>query len=272
MGRLCDRVWRRVVELILLAGDTEDDGRLPPVEDIAWRLRCDLDQLRQDMSDLAAAGIVGKAADGSWFVVNFTKRQGAESSTERSRRFRKQRRIDQFSEAETDQETPPEHTRDSTETDTQRECNEGATKRPADVDIDVEVDVEVDVEEMGTENNDATASPATKPADGPAKRSRKAKKPVPIAVQVFRENAHRFPPKAWYENIAEEVGDDQAELEVWGRIVKAWVGKGWNPGNVSGMLQFYQRGEVPGPVKGKGSTLERNMENIADWVHKEGAS
>jgi hypothetical protein len=75
------------------------------------------------------------------------------------------------------------------------------------------------------------------------------KKPTPPAVQVFRENAHRYPPKAWYGDIAGTVGEGKAELARWGAVVKAYVGCGWNPTNVSGMLDFFQRGEIPKPGK-----------------------
>lgn len=29
-----------------------------------------------------------------------------------------------------------------------------------------------------------------------------------------------------------------------------YVGQGWNPGNVNGMLEFFNRGEVPGSKQG----------------------
>ena len=39
MGRLPDRLWRRTCELILLAKERAIDGSLPPLHDMAWRLR-----------------------------------------------------------------------------------------------------------------------------------------------------------------------------------------------------------------------------------------
>ena len=36
-----------------------------------------------------------------------------------------------------------------------------------------------------------------------------------------------------------------ADVEFWGQVVKAWVGVGYNPINVLGMLDCYRRGELP---------------------------
>jgi hypothetical protein len=93
------------------------------------------------------------------------------------------------------------------------------------------------------------ASPANAGAAKPPPSDKPPKKPTPPAVQVFRENAHRYPPKAWYDDIAATVSEGEAELARWGAVVKAYVGCGWNPTNVSGMLGFFQRGEIPKPGK-----------------------
>ena len=39
MGLLPDWLWRRAIELFLLAGENGNDGLLQPVTDLAWRLR-----------------------------------------------------------------------------------------------------------------------------------------------------------------------------------------------------------------------------------------
>jgi hypothetical protein len=91
---------------------------------------------------------------------------------------------------------------------------------------------------------------ATAPARSPPKLQKREKPPpAPEAVKVFRSNAHRYPAKSWYDDIAEMVGDKQADLDFWGQVVKAYVGLGWNPTNVKGMLDFYERREVPGNDK-----------------------
>lgn len=72
----------------------------------------------------------------------------------------------------------------------------------------------------------------------------------PPAIKVFRENAHRFPAKSWWDDVDERVGRDQPDLEFWGRVVKAYVGQGWNPTNVKNMLTFYEQRRVPGEDDG----------------------
>ncbi len=91
MGRLPDALWRRTIELFLLAGEMEtDDGRLPPSGDMAWRLRLSDAALLADLEALAAIGILRHDVDG-WWVANFSKRQGASPAAERMRKYRESR-------------------------------------------------------------------------------------------------------------------------------------------------------------------------------------
>ena len=89
MGRLPNHLWRRTVELFLLAGRQGDDGALPPVEEMAWTLRLDQRKLLEDLHGLAEIGVAHEAQPGRWIVTHFSKRQAALSSTERVQQFRK---------------------------------------------------------------------------------------------------------------------------------------------------------------------------------------
>lgn len=93
--------------------------------------------------------------------------------------------------------------------------------------------------------NEVEPGSRTKEEDSDGKPSRTQ----PEAIKVFRENAHRFPAKSWWEKIDAVVGEDPEDLETWGRVVFAWVGMGWNPVNVKGMLDCYHKGEIPGAAK-----------------------
>lgn len=84
MGRLSDHLWRRTVELFMMAGEHDRDGLLPAVEDMAWRLRTSVEQLTEDMQ--ALQGMIENTPAG-WFVTNFKKRQYSESY-ERVKRYR----------------------------------------------------------------------------------------------------------------------------------------------------------------------------------------
>lgn len=96
VASLPDSAWRRYHECILLAKSEDNDGLLPDVADMAWRLRITEDTLLNDLAYLARAGLAeltpthnGEA----WAIVNFAEHQGALSSTERSRNHRRGPRV-----------------------------------------------------------------------------------------------------------------------------------------------------------------------------------
>ncbi|MEO6566717.1 MAG: DnaD domain protein [Casimicrobiaceae bacterium] len=86
MGRIPDWLWKRAVELFLLAGENGNDGLLQPVEDMAWRLRTSAEKLTESLQALSQVGVVHETPEG-WTVTNFEKRQYSESY-ERVKRFR----------------------------------------------------------------------------------------------------------------------------------------------------------------------------------------
>lgn len=241
MGRLPDRTWRRAIEIFLLAGETNGKGILPPLSDIAWRLRTTEAEVMEDLEALAAADIV-KLNGNRWHVINFAKRQAATGNTERQQQWRdRQRKSQYYNDGETDGQ------QGSNELGNEL-GNEGVTGRYADTDIDI--DEESDTEREAEKKPATPAAPAPTPpaaVSKPRKSRKKPRTPVPEAVKVFRANAHRYPAKAWYDDVAQAVGDAPGNLELWGKVVKAYVGLGWNPTNVTGMLEFYQREEIPTP-------------------------
>lgn len=106
MGRLDDHLWRRVIEFFLIAGDANNGGLLPSVEDMSWRLRTNAEELVKDLIAIEQAGIVKNTKSG-WLVVNFERRQGPISSTERVTAYRERKRKDNTSrnDYETDRNT-----------------------------------------------------------------------------------------------------------------------------------------------------------------------
>jgi len=78
------------------------------------------------------------------------------------------------------------------------------------------------------------------------------------AVQAYREETHYYPPAEWGARIAEQVGTN-GSLDLWRNVVAGYVGCGWNPRNVKGMLEHFARGEVPttnkpAPARARGGT------------------
>ena len=92
MGRLTDRLFRRAIQLFLIAGDHQQEGLLPPTDDIAWRLRpMSADDLETDMADLASVGILNKT-DRGWVVTNFAERQAKVPAADRMKQHRDRKR------------------------------------------------------------------------------------------------------------------------------------------------------------------------------------
>ena len=62
------------------------------------------------------------------------------------------------------------------------------------------------------------------------------------------------------------VGDKRESLERWAAVIKGWTGKGWFEGNIEGMLDYYNRGEIPGENKNgakHGANKKRNTDDKA---------
>jgi len=113
MGRLSDNHWRRFIECCLLAGDLGQDGRLPPLCDIAWKLRVEEEALKAEFDHLARIGLldfINTPLDEHWVVTNFAKRQAPLTASERGKLFRKRQRKQQYYEDETPDERKPNET------------------------------------------------------------------------------------------------------------------------------------------------------------------
>jgi len=87
MCRLPDRLYRRVIECFLLAGNEDSGGLLPELSDIAWRFRCDEEQLETELIELSRVGILSQK-EGRWIVTKFAERQDKLSKAEYMRRLR----------------------------------------------------------------------------------------------------------------------------------------------------------------------------------------
>jgi len=72
MGRLQDWLWRRAIELFLLAGENGNDGLLQPVMDLAWRLRVSETELFQGLTKLEEAGLVYRQGE-RWMMLSQSK-------------------------------------------------------------------------------------------------------------------------------------------------------------------------------------------------------
>ena len=87
IGRLSDRLFRRWIQILIMA---DDDGSLPDPADMSWIIRVDQDELETDLADLATTGLVHNKGNG-WIVTNYVKRQSPMSNAERQALYRKRK-------------------------------------------------------------------------------------------------------------------------------------------------------------------------------------
>lgn len=129
MGKLPDNIWRRAIELFLLAGELEEEGELPSTEDLAWLLhRPNIEEFETELAHLERVKILTRLDDG-WLVTKFSERQKAIGDAERAKAYRDRKR----------RQTEPE-TKESNEpvTPELRTRHEPVTNRDADIDIDID--------------------------------------------------------------------------------------------------------------------------------------
>jgi len=77
------------------------------------------------------------------------------------------------------------------------------------------------------------------------RKERSPNREIPLAVQVYRQVRRRYPAQELWDTIAQTVGTDETALEFWRDALKAWVGRGYNPMNVTGPLEWFKRREIP---------------------------
>lgn len=131
MGMLPDNVWRRCLEIFLLAGELDNDGQLPDTPELAWLLRQNnLERFEAELEHLERVNILTRLTDG-WLVTNFTKRQGVIDEAERSRAYRQRKRKQRLN-------TQASQESNEADTPTSRNRHVPVTLRDADIDKDID--------------------------------------------------------------------------------------------------------------------------------------
>ena len=101
--------------------------------------------------------------------------------------------------------------------------------------------------------------------ESPETRPKRGQNRSPPAVLAFRRAAHRYPPKSWYADVDAVVGREEPDLQFWEGVVKEWVGHGWNPTNVSGMLECYSRRQLPGRDGARNARASPQLSPFEDY-------
>ena len=95
MATLPPQLWKRTIELFLLAGRYHKDGHLPDTNELAWALRCPMEDLDLDLRQLALTEII-KKTDTGWLVVKFAERQAKMTPAEKMQQYRNRQRKEQY--------------------------------------------------------------------------------------------------------------------------------------------------------------------------------
>jgi len=89
VGQLTDSAYRLFVELMLKAGQVDDDGATDTAAALAWELRRQPDELHELLDELEAARLVFAAADNRVvYITSWAKRQPPTTSADRVKRYR----------------------------------------------------------------------------------------------------------------------------------------------------------------------------------------
>lgn len=215
VGLLPDSVKWRWVSVLLQAGELNEDGYLPDVNDMAWRLHTNVETLQGEMRTLAGRGLVELREHGEgderWFITAFAKRQAAANSTERSRMSRHRNR---------------QQSGNDDETAMQRNVPNSLHKQKQKQNTETETD------------GDVRTPPPSQPSRAPKPKPSMISNAHP-AVRAIYDTTDFWPAEAAQPVIIEKIGDTP-NVKALERMYQLWVSRGYNPKNFSDMLDWYK--------------------------------
>ena len=108
IAELPDCLYRRWIELLMLAGRNDDDGQLQPVKKMAFILHLSEANLSEALTALAAVGVVYQDDEENWHVTNWKKHQYSES-VDRVRKYREKHKENDENSARYSNENTPKN-------------------------------------------------------------------------------------------------------------------------------------------------------------------
>ena len=239
MGRMNDKMFRRTIELFLIAGKEDRDGMLPSLDDIAWSLHSTVKEIQTVLSDLKSIGIIEEKSEG-YLIKHFSERQNSDSSrSEINRRYYENSKL-RKSEIQTS-----EILNKTSESDNRQSENKTAKKSEIQT-IEEEVEEEVDKEE---EVNILTADavevlPAPKPIDW-----KRAFGPEAGRAQAFSEVTGITPIKS--------------EFGRWQKDLKAFTEAGISIDQMKAACAYMKREKLTIGAPGSLFKIARSLKNAA---------
>ena len=113
MGRMSDKLFRRTIELFLIAGKDDRGGRLPEIDDIAWSLHISRNEVKSTLAELVRLNIVsvqtdpmmvvlGNSDSKYYTITHFSDRQKSEQTKSESNRAYYEKQKNKRSEIQTE--------------------------------------------------------------------------------------------------------------------------------------------------------------------------
>jgi len=92
----------------------------------------------------------------------------------------------------------------------------------------------------------------------PVDNNKKSETRKPAAIHLLQKITGLTPPRGIFDIVDETVGDQPGELQRFENVIKRWLLAGYNPKNVGGMLDYFNRRELPGEANKNGTSRTGN--------------
>jgi len=232
--------------LLALASESPERGSLLISDNIPFTVEelCDETGLDHDtfsaiMTQLQSLGMLALEGETYKVVKWGTRQYASDNSTERVKRFRQRQKA-----------TNETFQGNGDETLQQRYSNVAVT--PSDTDTDTDTDTE-------GEGETRTHTP---PRENLA------------ALRIYYEETDCGLSETWRDRVQDTIGSQKKDLDRWRQTIIAWLGCGWRPGNVAGMLDYYTRGQLPGHHDATGPPEDRQtgpiiikgLDVVPEWL------
>lgn len=252
MGMLPDNVWRRCLEIFLLAGELDNDGQLPDTPELAWMLRqANIERFEAELEHLERVNILTRLTDG-WLVTNFTKRQGVIDTAERSRAYRERKRIQGL-------DTPPSQEGNEPIVQSSRDNHEPVTQCDADKDKDKD-------KESSPKGDSGEPPTISEPEEKPVPEAERSSPP-----EVPPEESQPRPDQIMFSTLAkvcrydlELITDkDRGKLN---QFEKRMRGKGYKPPDVLGFEAWWYGHTWQGKDKDQAPSLDELYKHWGQYL------
>lgn len=282
--------------LLALAGelDVRDDedretGEIDTIPNIAWRLRCDEEELREALEAFQARDMIGLVEGSCGAVVMVTHYGERQRRAESDRRAAVLERVQRHRTVKRAAQSVPECnavtvdgdgvTAECTESVTplHRECNEvvtrvyrGVTASESESDTDTESEERQSAAApMAPARAEAQQEDVVRGPDAPGQVSTAGKDPrsKDPAVLLVKKVTARMPPKGLYDSIIQALAPpvDEERLR---RCYQAWLMRGYKVTNFAWLFEWYAKKGIPEARRnGEGkSRVEEQVDRTAQAI------